>query len=217
MVLAVVLAGCVSVPLRDSAVTSTRRPIETLTASLSLSYSYDERGGSASGFISYRAPDNVKVLLLSPFGTVLQECWINRRHIIIVDPGQNIAFTGMLDELPADGPLRAWRWITWLLDIEPGGESGICRNRFNLKESCTVDEGLVTAKRLDSGEEVRYRDHADIDGVMVPREIILDTPEKIRVRIVLDDVEVNRPLNGGTEQPVLEGRKVYPLSMLAGQ
>ncbi len=222
LVLFVLPCGCTAVQSSTAAsVFASPARISTLSASLSLSYTSAERGGSAGGYLQVRQPDFLRFILLSPFGTVLQETWLENDRIILVDNTQNAAFSGYIKDLRGAGVLRAWRSLQWLMDIDNHGiidTTGSERlNRFGAKETVVVEQGRLTSKLLSSGEEARYRGYAVVNGVPVPQEIIMVTPEQERYRIVLEEIEVNQPPSSWQVSPDLTGKKVYPLSLLETQ
>jgi len=212
-----ILSGCATskVPLvyRPGAI------VETFSSAVSLSISNGEQGMGASGYMLYKHPEQMRMIILTPFGTTLMEVFVMGGNITIVNPPSGKAFSGRIDELPAQGGLENWSHARWVMDLDQGGsygsEGSIERlNRMGVKELITLKNGLVVAKRLANGDEVRYEDYVAIDGVPLATEIIMESTNGKRLRIKLNEPEVNTPLAPDAFTPRLDGISLYPLSVL---
>ena len=194
---------------------------ETLSAAVSLSFSSGERGMGGSGYLVYRRPDLMRLIVLSPFGTTLMELYVNGERITIVHPGKGSAFAGLLADLPERGESGGWRQVRWVMDVDPPGSSlrdGTLErvNGQGVRERVTFENGLVTAKALPNGDEARYGDFAVIGGVPLATEIIMENAAGDRFRLKLNEPEVNGPLEADLFTPRLDGLTVYPLAALQG-
>jgi hypothetical protein len=74
----------------------------------------------------------------------------------------------------------------------------------------------VTEKSTEKGEKVYYSRYTVAGGVPFASELDLRNKQDDRIRIVLDEPEVNTPLDESAFQPRLEGMKILPLSELRG-
>lgn len=80
--------------------------VDTLSSSVSLSIQSSERGMSGHGYLVFRKPDQLHLVVLSPFGTTLMEAFSLGNKITLVYPSQMTAYVGNFDELPAQGGCR---------------------------------------------------------------------------------------------------------------
>lgn len=194
---------------------------DTLSAAVSLSFGSGERGMAGSGYLVYRRPDLMRLIILSPFGTTLMELYVNGERITIVYPGKEAAFAGRLADLPERGESAGWRQVRWVMDVDPPGSSlrdGTLErvNGVGVRERITYENGLVTSKSLPNGDEVRYGDFQVIAGVPLATEIIMENAAGDRFRLKLNEPEVNTPLDADVFTPRLDGLTVYPLTALQG-
>ncbi len=171
---------------------------------------------SGRGYLVMRAPDQFRLMVLSPFGTTVAEMFLDGERLLYIASTQNLAYQGLLSELPDAPALQGWRLLRWtterVLPEVPGQES-LLRQRGNGEwESVDFDaQGLVRQKRSD-GDRVRYEGYQSVDGVPVPTALEIVDRNGITVRIVLDEPEVNTPLDEKVFVPVLDGVKVLPLN-----
>ncbi len=195
--------------------------VETLSAAVSLSFSSGERGMGGSGYLVYRRPDLMRLIVLSPFGTTLMEIYVNGERVTIVYPGKGAAYAGRLAELPQRGESAGWRQVRWVMEVDPPGstmQDGTLErvNGMGMKERVTFENGLVTAKALPNGDGARYGDFAVIGGVPLATEIIMENIAGDRFRLKLNEPEVNTPFEVDLFTPRLDGLTVYPLAALQG-
>ena len=81
-------------------------------------------------------------------------------------------------------------------------------------ERISIQNGQVMEKNLPSGEQVRYRNHAVLAGVRLPLELQMISAEGDRIRLTLEEPEVNTPLEDQVFTVPLQGLRVLPLSEL---
>lgn len=212
------LTSCSPVRKQQALVYEPGRSLHTLSASVSLSLR--SRGGnlSGNGVMAYRRPDRFHFAMLSPFGSTLLEAFALGERLTLVYPSQSLAFTGSFSELPEGSGMQGWRLLRWVMDAQPaapslngsverdGGESG--------PESVTYESGLVTSKRSSGGDRVSYENYSLVNGVPLPGGMEVRTGSGDRIRMVLDDPEVNQTLDDTSFTPRLEGMRVLPLSAL---
>lgn len=214
------LTACATVPTlpldyRPGAV------VETLSSAVSLSiHAADSRMGG-SGYLLFRRPDQLHLVVLSPFGTTMMEAFALGDRITLVYPSQATAYVGHFNELPEKGGLQGWRLMRWVMDADPSGELPLSRtvervSKTGFSEKVTYENGLVAAKESSSGDQVQYRNYSVVNGVPVAMELDLRNDRGDRIRIVLDEPEVNSRLEDAVFTPNLDGLKIIPLSAVKG-
>jgi len=217
--LAVSLSGCLPtrIPAGVNYVGGT--VVTTLSSNVSLSYATPDRSVSGNGFLMFKKPDNMRVVILSPFGSVLQEIYVSGELITIIDSGNGIAFTGTHTDLPAKGDFSGWRYINWLIDIDPPDPShrtvSVQRiNKFGESEKADFENGMLISKRTEAAGFVRYGEYADVQGAPFPSNIGYETAAGEKFTITLEEPEINIILADSAFKPDLSKLRVYPLSVL---
>lgn len=193
--------------------------VETLSAPVSLSVSNGDQGMGASGYLLYKRPNRMRMVILSPFGTTIMEVFVTGDRITIVDIANSAAYNGLIADLPEDGEGRTWRNARWAMEIDVpdgGPRSGTLERvtRDGARETLTFENGLLTSRRLASGDEVTYGDYSVVNGVPLASEIIMYPSSGGRVRIKVSEPEVNAGLEPESFTPNLDGLAVYPLTAL---
>ncbi|MDD2365437.1 MAG: lipoprotein insertase outer membrane protein LolB [Desulfuromonadaceae bacterium] len=211
--------GCAAVKSDDIIDFSGTASIESLSSNASLVYSNSERSISGTGIFMFKKPDKLHLVLLSPFGSVLQEVFVTGDIITIIDSGNGNAFTGNYNDLPSEGNLTAWRQIHWIVDIDLPDTlrrtALINRtNRFGDREEAAFKNGLLKSKSTEMGGEVIYSNYAGVDGVAVPLEILYKTKSEEQFLIQFDDPEINKGMPDALFQANLSKYHLYPLSVL---
>lgn len=219
LVSAMVLGGCATTAKPEKLVYTAGAMVETLTGNAALSFAAEGRSISGSGILMYRRPDQMRVTILTPFGSVYQEVYVSGDVVTIVNPGGGIAFRGVWQDLPTNGDLSGWRHIRWVVDIDPSdparGDVVVQRtNRFGEAESATFAQGLLRAKSLATGNKATYDKYTVVNGIALPLEIAYATPTGEHFKIILDEPDVNGLLAADTFTPILDNLKLYPLSSL---
>jgi hypothetical protein len=167
----------------------------------------------------FRKPDQIRVVVLSPFGSVLQEVFVQGEQVSIVDVGNSTAFSGSYMDLPDKGTVSGWRNIHWLLDIDPPERSLRTTiiertNSYGHLEKAAFENGLLISKTTAEGGEVRYGSYTAAKGVAFPLEIIYKTVADEKFTIKFDEPEINVPIADGTFAVDLSKYRVYPLTVL---
>ena len=193
--------------------------IESLSSNASLSYTFTDKSISSSGILMFRKPDQLRVVILSPFGSVLQEVYVSGEVVTIIDPGNGIAFSGNCSDLPDKGDFSAWRYIHWVIDFNQPDytlrDGVIARvNKFGQPEKAVYEDGLLTSKTTAEGGQVKYGKYTIVQGASLPLEIKYETVAKEKFSILLEDPEVNTPFEESTFKPNLGKFSVYPLYVL---
>lgn len=215
----VVLSGCLALRPPAEVKYVNGAVVTSLSSNVSLAFSAPDRSISGRGYLMYRKPDQMRVVILSPFGSVLQEIYMSGERVTIIDAGNGIAFIGTYMDLPDRGDFSGWRYIYWLIDIDPPDSlrdnSTIERiNRFGQPEKASFENGLLISKRTAEGGNVRYGRYFAVQGVPFPLEIKYENAAKEKISILLEDSEVNVPVADTVFTPNLSKFRVYPLSSL---
>lgn len=219
LLLAVVLSGCAAVHRPAQITYEDGAVAASLSSAVSLSYTNHDRSISGRGFLMYRKPDRMRVIILAPFGSVLQEIYVSGEHVTIVDAGNGIAFDGTRNELPAEGDFSGWRNIHWLIDIDAPdharGSTTIERtNRLGQMETAIFENGLLISKKTAAGGYASYEKYSAIQGVPFPHEITCATTTGEKITIQFEDPDVNVSFAADAFTPQLGKLRVYPLSSL---
>ncbi len=192
---------------------------ESLSSNVSLSFASTDQSISGSGLLMFSKPDQIRLVLISPFGSVLQEVYVHGEHVSIVDTGNGIAYSGSYMELPDKGNFSGWRNIHWLIDIDPPESSRrttvVARtNRYGYQEKAAFEHGLLTSKTNAAGDSVWYNRYTSVNGVPFPLEIIYKTAADEKFTILFEEPEINISIAEGTFKADLSKFRVYPLSVL---
>ncbi|MDD2272260.1 MAG: lipoprotein insertase outer membrane protein LolB [Desulfuromonadaceae bacterium] len=196
--------------------------METLSSAVSISIHTAGRSMGGSGYLLFRRPDQLHLVVLSPFGTTMLEAFALGDRITLIYPSRSTAYVGRFDELPEKGGLQGWRLMRWVMDADPR-EAGQPLNgtvertgALGSSEKVTYENGLVTAKDSASGDHVSYSSYSVVNGVPVAAELDLRNARDNRIRITLDEPEVNTHLDDAVFAPHLDGLTVMPLSAIKG-
>lgn len=221
IIIAALLAACstttrqlpASVPVQPGAV------VETLSSTVTVSLRTADRNLAARGVMLYRRPDQLRLILLSPFGTTVMEAQLNGEQLTLAYPANGVAYRGQVNELPAATGQRGFAMLRWVLDTDlPTGSvttGSISRPAIRGgTEQITLQDGLVVEKNLASGERVRYRNYRSHDGVPLAQELQMESAEGDRIRLTLEEPEVNTVLDDQLFQVPLAGLQLLPLSQL---
>lgn len=195
--------------------------VETLSSTVSLSISASDRSMGGNGYLVFRRPDQVHLVVLSPFGTTLMEAFALGERIALVYPSQSTAYVGRFDELPDKGGFQGWRMMRWVMDADPRDSDRLNgtverMSRLGFTEKVTFNNGLVTSKVSLSGDQIYYGRYTAVNGVPVAAELDMRNDRDDRIRITLDEPEVNTPLDDAAFMPRLEGLSILPLSDIQG-
>jgi outer membrane lipoprotein-sorting protein len=217
--LTVFVSGCIAVRQTSEPVIMNSAVLEAFSSNASLSYSSPDRSLSGSGVLMYRKPEQIRAVILSPFGSVLQEVYVSGKLVTIIDSGNGVALSGSSADLPVKGDFSGWRYIHWLVEIDPPDPSRrtetIARfNRFGQSEQAVFENGLLIAKSTDAGGCVRYGNYRSVQGVAFPLEITYKSGAGETFTIRFEDPEINPPFAEGAFTPNLGKLRMYPLSSL---
>lgn len=195
--------------------------VDTLSSAVSLSVHAADSSMGGSGYLVFRRPDQLHLVVLSPFGTTVMEAYALGDRITLLYPSRSTAYVGRFDELPVKGGLQGWRLMRWVMDADPREDKTVNEtvqriNKLGFSEKVTYEHGLVTSKVSAAGDHVYYSRYAAVNGVPVAAELDLRNANDDRIRIVLDEPEINTPLDDAVFIPHLDGLTVLPLSAIQG-
>jgi outer membrane lipoprotein-sorting protein len=167
----------------------------------------------------YKKPDQIRMVVLSPFGSVLQEVFVSGERVTIIDSGNGIAFTGTISQLPQKGDISAWRHIFWLVDIDPPDSSRATAviervNRFGSTEMASFENGLLVSKSTATSGNIKYGKYTVEHGIPYPQELTYETSAKETFKISLEDTEIDTPIAADAFEPKLDKLRIYPISIL---
>lgn len=216
-----VLAACATLP-RPGSDFQPGAVVETLSSAVSLSVQARDAAMGGNGFMVYRRPDQLHLVILSPFGTTFMEAFVQGDRITLVYPPRAMAYSGPISDLPEKDGMPGWRMMRWIMDADPPPAGGLANGtlersaRQGGKEQVTFENGLVIAKVSAAGDRVYYSRYAVINGVPLATEIDLRTARDDRLLLTLSEPEVNTPLDDAALLPRLDGMTVLPLAELTG-
>ncbi len=194
--------------------------VDTISSTVTLSLHSTERNLSGRGVMVYRRPDQLRLIMLSPFGTTVMEAQVMGDRLTLSYPASGVAYQGRIDELPASASgQRGLALLRWVLESDPpagapyNGEVEHATSRGAM-ERISMRDGQVVEKDLPSGERVRYRNRTVLAGVQIPLELQMENADGARIRLTLEDPEVNTPLEDKVFSIPLQGMRVLPLSEL---
>jgi len=216
VVLSTLLSGCAT---RSERIVSGLKmensaALVTLSANMQLSYRTAEKHGSVRGMLIYSVPDHLRMVLLNPFGTTLVELLMQKDVLTVLYPASGVAFYGPVADLPPGLERQTWELVRWMLEQPSLKNSNGTYQHWTTAgtETVTVKAGSVIAKRRSSGEQVLYSQFAVHNGVMLAQEVTLETPDGDRIRILLEECDVNQQLADQAFNASLHGVQVLPLS-----
>jgi hypothetical protein len=195
--------------------------VETLSSAVSLSIYTADGSMGGSGYLVFRRPDQLHLVVLSPFGTTILEAFALGDLLTLVYPSRSTAYVGRFDELPDKGGLQGWRLLRWVMDADPltatsAGETVERISKLGLSEQVTYEHGLVVSKVSPAGDHAYYSRYSVVNGVPVATELDLRNGRDDRIRIILNEPEINAPLDDLVFTPRLDGLTIMPLSAIQG-
>lgn len=214
-----ILAGCAPKAVPPQLFTPGAM-VDTIQSEISLSFSSPAGSGSGRGYLVYRHPDRMHLVVLTPFGTTYMEAFANGEVLTVAIPSQETAYTGTFSEIPPHSPFAEWQALRWIMEREPSGsgtpDGEIVRvNREGRRETVWYNaDGLVVRKKTDGGDEVVFRDYRSVEGAPLPLVIEFRNRRGGALKISFDEPEVNRPVEDQALQPRLDGYTVLSLKRL---
>jgi len=214
------LAACGTLP-RPGSDFQPGAVVETLSSAVSVAITAGNTAMSGNGFMVYRRPDQLHVVILSPFGSTFMEAFVQGDRVTLVYPSNAIAYSGPISDLPDKNGMVGWSMMRWIMDADPSVD-GLMNGTVERsgkqggKEKVTFENGLITAKVSAAGDKVYYSNYTVISRVPLATEIDLRNTRDDRVLLNLSEPEVNTPLDDAALLPRLDGITVLPLTELKG-
>lgn len=219
----VLLGACSTTAPRPMALSSTvvsspAKTLESLSSSVTLSFRTTEKHISGRGVMLYQRPDQLRLVLLSPFGTTIMEALLNGQQLTLAYPSNGVAYSGLISQLPPEaGGQQPWRLLQWVLASEPPAgapQQGTITRSLERggDETITLEHGLVVEKQLKRGGRVRYRNYHLVHGIWLPMELLMEGMDGERITVTLEEPEVNEELGEQAFAPRLAGLRLLPLS-----
>lgn len=217
------LYGCASTrPVPDSALATPGAVVETLSSSVAVSLRSADKNISGRGVMVYQRPDQMRLIMLSPLGTAVMDTLVSGDRLTIAYPGDGVAFTGLIADLPASAGRDGWAMMRWVLDSDLPKDAplnGIFERigKTGRLEKVTIKKGVVFEKSLMTGEQVSYREHLLLNGLWLPMEIQMQSAEGDRIKMTLEEPDLNTELDAQAFNLTLTGYRIYPLKELKGK
>lgn len=219
LLLYMLLVGCATTATPDLSAADPARRLDSLSSAITVSFKNSEKSLSGRGFMLFKRPDQMRMILLSPFGTTMMEAALQGDQLLLAYPADGALYQGMVRDLPKGSGQQGFAMLQWVLDMTPpedAPDAGVVdrAGRGAAREQLTLAGGLVVEKHLSSGEMVQYRNYKLFDGVVVPQELIMESAEGDRIRITLLDPEINLPLEADMFTVSQQGLHLLPLKAL---
>jgi outer membrane biogenesis lipoprotein LolB len=220
VLLMLTLSACAAVPLPKETVAVHGMAIDTLQSSVNISLTSPAGQMSGNGVLSYQRPESFRLTILAPFGQTVLDIVIKGDTVLCLMEGKKKGWQGSMQDLPEGLGMRIWPLLTWM--VEPPHPAGPARERPFTRADGTVETvyydsaGFVQKKVNAAGDEIMYSDYRLSDGIAVPNVIELRTAVGSSLRLVLDEPEVNRPLDSDIFSPPLDRYEILPLADFQG-
>jgi len=119
--------------------------VETVSSTVTVSLRTADRNLAARGVMLYRRPDQLRLVLLSPFGTTLMEAQLDGEQLTLAYPANGVAYQGQINELPPATGQRGFAMLRWVLATDtPPGAASVCRTGWWWKRTSQAASGCVT-------------------------------------------------------------------------
>jgi hypothetical protein len=217
--LLLVLAGCATTPPPAFAPVH-GVAITTLQSGVSLSLETAAGSTGGRGYLFFRTPDTFRLTVLSPFGQTFLDLFVAGERVTCLVPSKKQAWRGTIADLPENLGTRVWPLLRWV--VEPPHPAGPALVRTFSRPDGTPEtvyydrDGFVLRKVDSSGDEVLYGDYRVAEGVAVPWRIEVATASGDRLKLLLDEPDVNTPLDDELLTPSLSGMELLPLAGFRG-
>lgn len=194
--------------------------IRTLQSGVTISLETAAGSTGGRGYLFYRQPDTFRLTVLSPFGQTFLDLFVAGDRVTCLVPSKKQAWGGTTSDLPENLGTRVWPLLQWV--VEPPHPAGPALVRQftrpdGTRETVYYDrDGFVLRKVNAPGDEVLFGDYRVAEGVAVPWRIEVTTAYGDRLKLLLDEPEVNSPLDDELLHPSLAGLELLPLAEFRG-
>ena len=208
------LSACAGAPKPLSGLVPGRE-VETINSAVQLSARSGKEGTSGRGFFLFKKPDRFHLAVVNPFGLTVLEVFSDGDRLTYLVPSKEVAFTGLISELPETTPLRGLGMLDWVL-ASPASPDGLPPGAREMTtpsgERLQLDErGLVERRVSPQGDEVTYKNYRNVNGIAFPESIEIASRYGGVLKIGFDDPELNEPVEDASLAPNLTGYRVLPL------
>jgi hypothetical protein len=191
------------------------REVETINSAVQLSAKAGEQSTSGRGFLLFKKPDSFHLAVVNPFGLSVLEVFSNADRLTYLVPSREVAYSGLISELPETTPLKSLGMLDRVLasPATPAGLApGVREMTTESGELLQLDErGLVVRRVSPQGDEITYKNYRNINGIAFPESIEIASRFGGVLKIVFDDPELNQPVEDTSLTPDLAGYRVLPL------
>jgi outer membrane lipoprotein-sorting protein len=221
VLLVVFLSSCATVP-KPIVPVKPGKEVETLQSMVSLSFKNPRGSIGGHGYLIFKRPDKLHLAVLSPFGFTVMEVFVDGDRITCLVPSKDTAYAGLLSEMSDHNALKGLGMMRRVVDDStslpsPDGGRVERTGADGEKEILFYDKrGLLERKENGEGDQVRYDDYRQINGVAFPSAIEMFNRLGDRVKVSFDEPEVNTPVDDAALVPSLDGMKVLPISDFKG-
>jgi hypothetical protein len=219
--LVVFLSSCATIP-KPVAPVKPGKEVETLQSMVSLSFKNSRGSIGGRGYLIFKRPDRFHLAVLSPFGFTMMEVFVDGDRITCLVPSKDTAYAGSLSELSEHNALKGLGMMRQVIDdstvsAPPDGGRVESTGANGEKEILFYDaRGLLQRKENGEGDQVRYDDYRQINGVAFPSAIEMFNRMGDKVKVSFDEPEVNTPVDDAALVPALDGMKVLPINDFKG-
>lgn len=212
--------ACATIP-RPAAIPTPGKDIETVQSPVSVTVKTAKRSVGGRGYLVFRHPDQFHMAILSPFGFTVMEMYSDGERLTCIIPSKDVAYQGLLSDLPEQGGLKNWGLIKWVVERPPVAGPSMGAREIVMadgrREQIFFDShGLVQRKVTEDGDEALYKGYRDVNGVAFPETIEMINRNGDRVQIAFDEPEINQPIEDAALKPRLDSLTVLPLSQFRG-
>jgi hypothetical protein len=194
------------------------REVETLQSSISISAKSGEHSTSGRGYLIFKTPDRFHMAVLSPFGLTVLEVFNDNDRLTCLVPSRQIAYSGVLSELPETSGLKSLGLMKWVVarTFEPEIAGTRELTASNGDKLYFDERGILERKVSEQGDEVLYQEYQNVNGVAFPSTIVMENRYGASIKIIFDEPQINQPLEEQALAPNLEGYTVLPLTDFKG-
>lgn len=191
------------------------REIETISSAVQVSARSGEHGTSGRGFFLFKKPDRFNLAVVNPFGLSVLEVFGASDRLTYLVPSTEVAYSGLISELPETTPLKSLGMMEWVL-ASPAAPAGLAPGTREFStdagERLYLDaRGLVERRVSPQGDQISYKNYRNVNGIAFPESIEIAGRFGGTLKIVFDDPELNQPIEDEALTPNLTGYRLLPL------
>lgn len=214
MALLVSISACATAPRPLTGIVPGRE-VETISSAVQVSARSGEHGTSGRGFFLFKKPDRFTLAVVNPFGLSVLEVFGNADRLTYLVPSKEVAYSGLISELPETTPLKSLGMMEWVL-ASPAAPAGLAPGTRECStqagERLYLDaRGLVERRVSPLGDQISYRNYRNVNGIAFPESIEIASRFGGILKIVFDEPELNEPIDESALVPNLTGYRVLPL------